>query len=378
MKYKSERYITQREGKNGLWSFQVLIRTEGKTFTKTFNEKEYGSARVAFDLSLSYRNQKLEEIRNKTVFKSSKITVRELFEEYLQTTTDSYKTKTRQEGLFNNYVTCKDVPIQDVTKAMIQKDLNALVEKCSDDTIMRVFYLWKNCIVGTALLNEYIIRDITLGIKKPASHLIQIKRGTTTDRETITKVEDIILNSGATKYRKKMVVGLIEMLYYTGMRPGEAIVLRKDDIHFVSEGSKYDYISITKELGSNMEKLNVIRRCKTPTSIRNIPISPMLKPIINDLLNTTKSNEYIFVKEDGSWMTPTWVGNLIRYYLKRDNNNLEFNLYRLRHNMATELISNNVDSRTTMDILGHSSFNMSLYYANSSEEQKEKALEILS
>lgn len=371
-KYKSERFITQRQSKStGLWSFQVFIRYEDKTITKTFNEKEYGSTKLAYESAIAFKYKTFEDIRNKTIFKKNKITIREVFEEYLETTTDSYTTKQRHIGLFNKYITKKDKPIQDVTKADIQNDLNSMVEIATDDTIMRIHCIWKNDIVGTALMNDYITKDISLGVKKPKSHLIHIKKDTTTDRDTILRVENLLLNSQKNKYNSQMIVYLIELLYYTGMRPAEAIALTRDDFH------NGVYISVTKELGSNLEEDNVIRRCKTPTSVRDIPISPLLRPIVDELLTFSRTEE-VFRRDDGRYMDSTWVGNTIRQVLKTYDKTIKFNLYRLRHNMATELISNRVDSRTTMDILGHSSFNMSLYYANSNNEQRERAVELIS
>jgi integrase len=75
-------------------------------------------------------------------------------------------------------------------------------------------------------------------------------------------------------------------------------------------------------------------------------------------------------------MNSTWIGNTIRNVCKAHG--LEFNLYRLRHNMATELITNMVDTKTTMEILGHAHYDMSLYYASSNEKLKEEAVQLLS
>ena len=69
------------------------------------------------------------------------------------------------------------------------------------------------------------------------------------------------------------------------------------------------------------------------------------------------------------WMDYTL--NIIRYV----RGDLEFNLYRLRHNMATSLVTQQIDSRTTMEILGHAHYDMSLYYAVSNRELKEKAID---
>lgn len=366
-KFKKEPYITQRLGKNGFWTFQVYIRTDSSTITKSFSEKVYGSAKIAYETAIVYRNKTLIDIANNTVLRAKNVTVKEVFEEYIESTTDSYRTKEYHQMLFNKYVSHKNVKIQDLTRSDILSDLNKMVDKASNDTIGRVYYIWKNDIVGHALFKEYIQRDIMLGVKKPESHLIKIKRGVTTTRETVLKVEECILKSVSNKYDARVIVCLLETLYYTGMRPAEVEVLTVDDI-------KTDYISVTKELGSNMEKENVVRRCKTETSIRNVPIHPNLRIVLNDLMSFAMYDN-LFVREDGTYMNSTWIGNIIRNICKA--NNLEFNMYRLRHNMATSLVTNKVDTKTTMEILGHATYDTSLYYANSNDELKEKAVKLL-
>lgn len=367
-KFRKEPFITQRQGRNGLWTFQVYIRTDNATITKSFSEKNFGSAKTAFETAVVFKNKTLADITNNTILRASNVTVREVFEEYLNTTTDSYKTKDYHIKLFNKYISFKDTKVQELTKANIIEDLNKMVDKASDDTIGRVYSIWKDDIVETALIKEYINRDIMLGIKKPKSHLIKVKRGVTTDRETVLKVEECILKSVSNKYDARAIVCLLELLYYTGMRPAEAEVLTRNDI-------KEDYISITKELGSNMNETNVVRRCKTENSIRNVPIHPNLRIILNDWLHHCVHDE-IFLREDGSYMNSTWIGNIIRNICKA--NRLEFNMYRLRHNMATNLVTNMVDTKTTMEILGHAHYDMSLYYASSNEDLKEKAVKLLS
>ena len=48
-------------------------------------------------------------------------------------------------------------------------------------------------------------------------------------------------------------------------------------------------------------------------------------------------------------------------------------MYGLRHLFSTDLLMNGVDAKTHQELMGHSSYEMSLYYVNSSEELKKKA-----
>lgn len=367
-RFKKEPHISQRKGRSGLWTFQVFIRTESSTITKSFSEKDYGNARIAYETAITFRNKVLDDVVNNSVLRLQNLTVNDLFEDYQETTTDSYSTKLKHRKLYNKYIQTKDIPIQSLTKANIIADLNALTSTCSDDTIARVYSIYKNDIVLHALNNEYINRDLMAGIKRPQSRIISKKKSTVTDRHTILEVERRLLESNVNKYNAKLIVFLIELLYYTGMRPAEAEALTRDDI-------KDGFISITKQLGSDKDNFDVITKCKTTNSVRNVPIHPQLEPILEDLLDFSRYDE-LFRKDDGHYLNSSYVGAIFRNILK--DTGIEFNLYRLRHNMATTLIVNGTDTKTTMELLGHAQYNMSLGYANSNTELKDKAIKLLS
>lgn len=368
MKFRKEKCITVRQQKTGLYTFLVRIRTDDGDVTKSFNEAEFPTTRQAFDAAVNYRNRMVYELANGEFIRNSKATVEDMFDYYLEHTTDAYKTKDYHQKLFNKYIHHKDTKIQELTKAMIIEDLNAMVTIASDDTIGRVFCIYRDDIVESALLQEIISKDVTLGIKRPRSHVISKKRGVTTDRETLLKVEELILKRVINHYDAHVIVWLLETLYYTGMRPAEVEVLTRQDI-------KNGYISVTKELGSSLDEQYTIRRPKTPDSIRNVPIHQNLMPILRELMDYAKTDN-LFAREDGTYMNSNWIGNIIYRLCKEQN--IEFNMYRLRHNMATSLVTNNVDTKTTMEILGHAHYDMSLYYATSNDDLKEEAIGLIS
>lgn len=367
MKYRKEQYIIQRQNKAG-WTFLVRIRSEdGTEYSKSFNEKDYPTSKIAFETAVQYRDRALYELRNGLLMKRNNATVQDMFNKYLETTTDSFKTKKKHTCLFNKYIHHKNKRMQELTKADIQEDMNKMADEASNDTISKVMCIWRNSIINIALLEDIIARDLTLGVKKPESKKIHIKKKTTTDRDTLERVEKLIVGHVADKYNARIIVFLLEVLYYTGMRPAEALALTRQDI-----GAG---ISVTKEIGSSSDDIGIVRRCKTPNSIRTIPIHPELKPILEDLMDYANT-DHLFYNSNNHYMESDWIGNIIYRLCKAEG--IEFNMYRLRHNMATKLVTNNVDSRTTIELLGHGNYDMSIYYANSNEELKEEAIRYLS
>jgi len=366
-RFRKEPGITQKLLKNGKWSFQVRIRDDEHDITKSFKESDYGSAREAFNDAIIYRNTTLTQINQGTVLKRNVMTVNDVFEEYMGITTLSHSTKMKHRKLYGKYISHKSTLIQKLTRADILEDLNSMVNEATDGTLQRVYSIYKNDIVEYAMAKEYIIKNLTIAMQIPKSRVISVKKDTSTDRETILEVERLLLSSNVNPHNVKMIVNLIELLYYTGMRPAEAEALLKTDIH---DG----YISVTKQLGSDADDYDVVTRCKTNSSIRNVPIHPSLRPVLEELLDGNKP--FLFYKDDGHYMNSTFVCNVLRRVLK--GTGIKFNLYRLRHNMATELVKNGTDTKTTMELLGHSNYSMSLGYANSSDKRKEDAIKLFS
>jgi len=364
---RKERYITEIKNKSGK-SWKVRIRTDEIDVVKTFNEKDYPSAKIAFESAVKFRDKTMYEIVQGNIQKTTGATVQDMFDFAMESYPYSFETKRKHKLLFNKYISHKDKRMQELTRADIVEDLNNMVEDASDNTIAHVLSIWKNDIIITALSKDIIYRDLTLGIRKPESHLIATPRTNEVDKATVDKVKELILNSIQNHYNAHIACYLIDVLYYTGMRPAEAEALTKSDI-------RDGYIFVTKELGSSRDDQVTVRRCKTKDSVRSIPIHPELKPILDELMEYAEE-EQLFLRWDGQYMTSGWIGNIITRLCKA--NGIKFNLYRLRHNMATTLVTNNVDQKTTIELLGHANYDMSLYYAASNDELKEKAITLVS
>ena len=366
-RFRQEPGISQKLLKNGKWSFQVRVRNDDHDITRSFKESDYGSARAAFESAVVFRNTTLVEISQGSLLKRNSMTVDDVFNEYLDITTLSYSTKEKHRKLYRKYIQHKSTPIQKLTRADIMEDLGAMVNEATDGTLSRVYSIYKNDIVEFAMAKEYIVKNLTIAMQIPKSRIISVKKDTFTDRETILEVERLLMSSNVNSHNVRMIICLIELLYYTGMRPAEAEALLKSDIH-------EEYITVTKQLGSDSDDYDVLTRCKTAQSVRNVPIHPSLRPILDELMDGHKP--YLFYKDDGRLMNSTFVGNILRRVLM--GTGISFNLYRLRHNMATELVKNGTDTKTTMELLGHATYNMSLGYANSTDKQKEKAINLVS
>ena len=363
-KFKKEKYITQSLTNKG-WKFRVKIRLADSIIDKTFHEKDYSSVREAYDHAKKYRNTVLANPM--PVATTAIRSVAQCFEESFTYYPLRVETIRKQRLLFNKYIPYHDMPINEVTVSDIQLSLNNMIETSSNDVIQRVMTIWRR-IYQVALLNDYASKDLTLKIIVPKSHLRHFKRDFKVSKETLSLIINHLLNSKkANKFDNYILACALQILYYTGMRPCECFALNKTDINLSS-----GYISVNKEIGSSLQENNVIRQCKTEQSIRQIPIAKELHDILKDLI-AIQPNDILLADHNGRYLNSTNVGNKLRLICKQHG--IKFNMYQLRHQFSTDLITNNVDIRTVMELMGHNNTDMTIDYARSSDDLKKEALE---
>lgn len=99
-----------------------------------------------------------------------------------------------------------------------------------------------------------------------------------------------------------------------------------------------------------------------------IPIPHKLQELLD---NYKVKGKILFPDKNHNYFSVTELGGRIR------NLGVEFNMYQLRHTVATRLVTANVDERTIIEILGHEHIDMSVYYARSNDDLKRDALSIL-
>lgn len=273
------------------------------------------------------------------------------------------ETKRKQMIMYRKYINM-DRFISDVTKADISRTLAAMVEDKSDDTIGRVLSIWKR-IYDTAIDMECVDRNLAQSVKAPQSMLIQAKKkNLIVTREEILKIEEIVGNAIQHPVEKLMYVSLLEFLWFTGLRPSEALALTKEDVD--------DSVHVTKAVGSSIEEKFTIRKTKTAKSVRDVPIADELKPIVDELKRLDYG--FLFVDRYGCMMNSTKVGDRL-YQILRPHG-IEFNLYMLRHSFSQRLMDSGANSKTHQELMGHTSFNATVsMYGQSSSEQKRKAIQ---
>ena len=148
--------------------------------------------------------------------------------------------------------------------------------------------------------------------------------------------------------RNKLIV---ELFYSTGMRRGELVNLKLNDI---SDSQK-----TIKVLGKRNKE-------------RIIPLLPSaLNTIASYLgyrkdLSSVKDVDYLLLTEKGTKIYETLVYRVINNYFSKASEKVKKSPHILRHSFASHLLNEGADIKSVKELLGHSSLASTQIYANNS------------
>lgn len=153
------------------------------------------------------------------------------------------------------------------------------------------------------------------------------------------------------------------LLYYTGIRKGEALALQWSDVDFIKK-----VIKINKSV-CFVNNQPVIKDPKTDNGYRLIPITDGLLELLKQKRGT--KNGYIFTQvttglphtsSSFKKMHKRWLKDLKAYYPEENIENITSHM--LRHTYITYLFENNLPDYVVKEIAGHSdaAFTKRQYY----------------
>ena len=360
MRFRKEKYVVIQE-KKGYYYFRVKFQYgEGKTYSKTFNSLDYSSPLEAYNEACKHRDMKRAELHHGALTVNAKKTLHEIYELTLETLPIEESTKDKYRILYKRCIAPEfdSVNVQDITGYDITKNLNTFVHDMSQDSLGRLATVWK-ALMKIARLKRYISVNPFEEVIVPKSKKIVQKRPQNASSDEIENVIDLLMNHEKEDY--KNYGRILRLMQRTGIRPAEAYSLFKEDINF---DDHYIFISHTCNAQGD------IKKAKTDLSVRKIPITPDIEQLLKEAMK--KSNkERVFIREDG---TPYCTDNTWLYltYLKKLG--YDFHPYLMRHKFSTDLITQDTDIRTVMELMGHNKMDMTLEYARSDDSLKEQAI----
>lgn len=369
--------ISQR--KDGTWTGRIILgyKEDGKPNIKAVYAKTESAAKKKLK-ALQVEMIKYDSIN------LPKLTLTELLTDW-QTKTKKYELKPssydRLEQTINNNVVpyIGYLQITTLTPQDIQNYINELTDKGYSYSTIKKSYNAVNAALKFALERDYIRKNPCIGIKLPK----QIQRAKS-DIEFFSDEEvNLISQSAISRYktgRYKYKHGYaIVMLLNTGLRVGELLALKWDNVDFVN---KQIYVAETRgqiidRSDSEQKYIMADRSTKTQSSCRYVPINAKTSEALLYFKGLGYNNPYVMANSDSNVIS---YRNLFRVL----SNILELNkinhgsLHTLRHTFATRLFRNNVDIKVISELLGHSDVSITYnIYTHVIQEQKKKAVDLL-
>lgn len=234
--------------------------------------------------------------------------------------------------------------------------------------------------------HEKIARDITHVINLPSRE----QERNTSDIVTWTdqEIKQIFdgFNLADDRFRLRF---LIVLAYFTGMRKGELLALRYDDIEIKDDGTVLIHVNGTlSEKSDNTLKdgklvtHTAVTAPKSKASIRTIPVDPCVIDelhihkqwhLMEQLKNGYKT-PYIFVTSSGGFYNRKNIDRALNRYYRQIGITTEKTLHCFRHTFATNLCRSGVPIQTASVLLGHSDISVTLkYYVSVSDSEKQAA-----
>ena len=280
----------------------------------------------------------------------------------------------KYEGLYRNYILQSPfsfIPVADIRPIDIQKYYNSLFTLGkSSNSIKNANKLLKQFF--NYCVDNYYIKDNPVAGKRI---YIPIEDYSKKEVEIFTDDEiRKIISSEEEHYIKYAAI----ISYSTGMRRGEILALRGDDINYTNNTITINKTVVTAYKVDNKghrHKSTYISIPKTKSSIRTIPLPVGLIKFLSDFYS---DQDYLFLSKQGNFIDASnfeksWYSFLKRCGIKHKK------FHALRHTYATKQFENGIPALTVSKLLGHSSIEITLNtYTHVSEENKSKSIDTLS
>lgn len=271
--------------------------------------------------------------------------------------------------------------IQEINSFELQNFINSKIEY--SNSYIKKMYELLNSIFKEAIKRDYILKNPLINVILPKSD----KKKKSVESLTIDEQKKFIeeLKDEEVKYKNIFLIAL-----HTGMRIGEILALTPEDINF-----KNKLIDINNTLTKDINGHTIVgKTTKTYESTRQIPITPILEPILkNSLVNyISNNNNLLFCHLNGKLILPSTINTHFKKVCKNANiqetikhierndkiinlKTSSVNTHMLRHTYATRCIEAGVPAPVLQKLLGHKDISITLNtYTTIFNKFKEDAL----
>lgn len=290
----------------------------------------------------------------------------------------------RKEVTLNNqvYPLIGGIPIDQITHNDVQNMVNQLHNSgLSYSTVKKAYEAVNGC------LREFRVKTgsafnpcegITLPVtaEKSVADIIFFNE----DQRTLIKEEAVRkYKTGKSVYRLGHV---IIVLMYTGLRIGELLALKWDDVDFTEKTITIDKNAVVSKVTDGEESHYVLinqQSTKTKSGRRVIPLSDIATQSLQEVYKITGENEFVVSSATGKQITPRNINRmfhsiLLQTGIAKGTEDL-CGVHTLRHTFASMLFMNGCEIKIVSELLGHADTKITEnIYIHLIQKQKIKAI----
>ena len=149
----------------------------------------------------------------------------------------------------------------------------------------------------------------------------------------------------------KRDLALLELLFASGLRAGEIILLKKEDIHFSERTIRI------RGKGDKEREVFFSERAKKAMEDYALSLRPQL-------LKKDKEEKTFFLTQRGEKISERGLESIVESSARKADFPLKIHPHMLRHTFATELLNNGMDLRVLQELMGHESINTTSIYTH--------------
>ena len=313
--------------------------------------------------------RKLEEFKIRTLKKEvipQKIFVNTYIEKWMETVKRPSLKAASFDRLERTYLTqIKDsrvgrCQLGNITSMDVQGLINEKSRTLSYSSLKKIYELLNGCFEYAVICREMDFNPVR-AVQMPKENLNKKeKQMGVFSKEELTRIENvaaITYQSGEVRYRHTW---FFLLLANTGLRAGEAIALRWDNID-LDKGFIHvkQNASVVKCRDGKENKYQVvITTVKTKTGNRIVPCNEKALQALRALQDYQKSHhihsDYVDCNDKGELLSQQTLPKILKAILKAADVPYR-SVHSFRHTFATNLIQAGVDVKVVSQLLGHSS-----------------------